>query len=175
MNTGTQVFPIVGSDGVSATSPYGADAHLASLARVYCAVHHGVEGVKWTYDTALALLTHLLHRNSVLSFAALEKQRIVGAFFADIIPRADGNHLTGAEIFVHPGSQGRGVGTKLSIAMFEAARTHFNVKVCDFNFTHEHARTRDWYVRLSMRVAEGITPLSGDLDEALIRLYRHHN
>ena len=124
---------------------------------------------KWTKDSAYEMLSYWLKRNSDLAFLAEDDGEIAGAFFVDVKPWWDGNHLVDGEIFVHPDFQKKGIGTKLLKFMFEYAIKEYNVIRWD-TYTIKGKYPLDWYKSLGFNEIEEWAMISADISEVLKRL-----
>lgn len=100
---------------------------LKKLAEIYVTVYDAVDiGEHWSPKAAEELLAYWLKKQPDLAFVAQSKGELVGAFVAGVKPWWDGFHLTDGEIFVRPDFQKKGVGTKLSIALYAKALEKYN-------------------------------------------------
>jgi ribosomal protein S18 acetylase RimI-like enzyme len=144
---------------------------LPSLARIYAEVYrHFDVGEKWTDETALQLLSYWLKRNKDLCFVACEEAKVIGAFFADVKPWWDGNHLVDGEVFVAVDYQKKKVGTKLSIHLYEEAIKQDNVVSFDTYTFRLNGHPLDWYKSQGFKEVNEWVMISGNVKEALKKL-----
>ncbi|MDP9195807.1 MAG: GNAT family N-acetyltransferase [Pseudomonadota bacterium] len=141
---------------------------LDELARVYAAVYgHFQVGEKWTPETALRLLEYWFRRNPELCFTAFAGDRPVGAFFADVKPWWDGNHLVDGEVFVHPDFQKQDIGRQLSIRLYETALEKYQVTSFDTYTFRNNGHPLSWYRKQGFAEVTEWSLISGDVRQAL--------
>lgn len=144
---------------------------LPVLAHLYVKTYDNFDvGEKWDKATALQLLTYWLKKQPDLAFLAETDGIVSGAFFAAIKPWWDGAHLIDGELFVDPGMQKRGVGSELSVRMFEEAKAKHGAKVWDTYTFRNSKHPLSWYANLGFNEIREWVMISGNLDEALKRL-----
>lgn len=144
---------------------------LEILAELYVKTYeHFDVGERWEKPAALELLKYWLDRQPDLAFLAETDGAISGAFFAAVKPWWDGAHLVDGELFVDPNLQKRGVGTQLSIKMFEEAIEKHGAHVWDTYTFRNSVHPLSWYKSLGFDEIEEWIMISGDLEGALKKL-----
>lgn len=144
---------------------------LIKLAEIYCIAYNSLNiGENWDDKSALKLLQHFYKEQADLFFVAEEKGKIVGGVVALLKPWWDGNRLTDGEIFVHPNSQGKGIGTQLIKRLFSEALKKYNAISWD---THTHKIYKNplrWYKNMGFKEIENWIMITGNIKEILKKL-----
>lgn len=147
------------------------DKDIEKLADIYVATYeHFDVGERWSRESAADLLRYWLKRQPDLAFLAEEDNNIVGAFFAAVKPWWDGAHLVDGELFTSPELQKRGIGSELSMRMFEEAIEKHGAKVWDTYTFRNSDHPLSWYKSLGFQEIEEWVMISGSLEEALKKL-----
>ena len=147
------------------------EVDLSVLAQVYTKTYEAFDvGERWTEASALELLRYWFKRQPELAFLAEENGKILGGFFAAIKPWWDGVHLVDGELFVHPEHQKKGVGTLLSRRMFTEAIEKYQATVWDTYTFKNTIHPLSWYQSLGFSENKDWVMISGDLQEALLKL-----
>lgn len=151
-------------------------ADLTTLASIYVRVYEDFDvGERWGDQAAHRLLAHYLHRRPDLALLAHERGpggRLLGAFFADVKPWWDGNHLTEGEVFVDPADQGKGVGSALLTAVFAEAVDRYGVTMWEATTFAHHSFPMSWYRTLGFEQITEWVLMGGEVAPALERLRR---
>ncbi|MFH0869877.1 MAG: GNAT family N-acetyltransferase [archaeon] len=144
---------------------------LKELSRLYVKVYVCFDvGERWDIKSAHALLLHWFKRQPDLCFVAELKGRLAGAFVTGIKPWCDGNHLFDGEVFVDPDVQAKGIGTELSIAVYEKAVKKYKAVCFEATTFKLKKHPLSWYKSLGFKEVDYLTLISGDLKEALGKL-----
>lgn len=144
---------------------------LTPLSKVYTLVYKKFDiGEKWNDKTSKKLLTYWLDKQPDLAFVAELDGQVVGGFVAGIKPWWDGNHMSDGEVFVHPDYQKRGIATKLSIALYEAALKKYKVVSFDAYTFKKTKFPLSWYLSQGFLQNEDWTMISGDVSYILSKL-----
>lgn len=143
---------------------------LEKLAAIYEEVFRVFDvGEEWTKEAAYKLLKYYFDRYPDLAFVAEYDGKVVGAFFADVRPWWDGDHLVDGEIFVHPDYQKRGVGTELMKIMFKTAIDKYGVVGWDA-ITFKGEYPLEWYKKLGFEESKSWIVFGGDVRKVLKKL-----
>ncbi len=141
---------------------------LPILAELFVKTYdHFDVGEKWNVQSALDLLQYWFNRQNDLAFLSESEGVISGAFFASVKPWWDGMHLVDGEIFVDPDLQKKGIGSKLSVVMFEQAIEKYAAKVWDTYTFRNSEHPLSWYKKMGFKEIDEWVMISGDIDEAL--------
>lgn len=142
---------------------------LDTLAEIYTKVYSSDVfdvGERWTKRTAYELLFYWLKRNSELAFLVEDEKKIIAAFFIDVKPWWDGNHLVDGELFVLPEYQKKGIGSKLMKHMLDYAVNMHNVVKCD-TYTVKGKYPLKWYESLGFTEIKEWSMISVDIKEIM--------
>src|SRR3989344_6935492 len=123
---------------------------LDTLAEIYTKVYSSDVfdvGERWTKRTAYELLFYWLKRNSELDFLMEDEKKIIAAFFIDVKPWWDGNHLVDGELFILPEYQKKEIEYQLMKFMLDYAIKMHNVVKYD-TYTFKNKSTLTWYESL---------------------------
>jgi len=146
---------------------------LPRLAKIFVQVYTVFDvGEHWTIGSAQQLLSYWLKKQPDLAFVAECDGRAVGAFVAGIKPWWDGNHLSDGELFVHPAYQKKGIGTKLSIVLYQKAWKKYKVVSFDAYTFKKTKFPLSWYKSLGFEVNSDWVMISGDLKKILPKLMK---
>ncbi|MBS3165839.1 GNAT family N-acetyltransferase [Candidatus Woesearchaeota archaeon] len=141
---------------------------LLPLAKIYVRVYDNFNvGEKWNENAAQQFLFYCFQRQPDLSLVAVADKRVVGAFFADVKPWCDGNHLVDGELFVDPEYQRQGIGTALQIVMYKKAIKKYNAKVAEGITFRDKPFPLSWYKHLGFKEVKNRVIIQGNLSKAL--------
>jgi ribosomal protein S18 acetylase RimI-like enzyme len=144
---------------------------LPALADLYVKTYEDFDvGEKWDTSSSLELLKYWFDRQPDLAFLAEWDGKICGAFFVAVKPWWDGAHLVDGELFVDPEMQKMGIGSKLSIRIFEEAISKYNAKVWDTYTFRNSKHPLSWYKSLGFEEIKEWVMICGNLENALKRL-----
>lgn len=147
------------------------ETDLEPLANVYVDVYTAFDvGESWDTKSAQKMLRFWYEYFPDLALVATHEGKAIGAFLAGVKPWCDGNHLIDGEIFVHPNHQKRGVGSRLTKAMFERAREKYGAVAWDTYTFRGFEHPVSCYKKLGFKELEEWVMISGNIEEALKRL-----
>lgn len=147
------------------------EADIEVLSRIYAKVYEDFDvGEKWTVESSRELLSYWYKRQPDLCLVAEIEGKMIGAFVAGIKPWHDGNHLVDGEIFIATEYQKQGIGTVLSIAMYEKALKNYNAVCFDAITFKDKEFPLSWYLSQGFEEIKNWTIISGNLKKVLNRL-----
>jgi GNAT superfamily N-acetyltransferase len=144
------------------------ESDFSTLGKIYVDVYeHFDVGERWDVESAVSLIRYWYERQPDLAFVAEIDSIIVGAFIAGVKPWWDGNHLVDGELFVSPAHQSSGVGTQLSITLYETALEKYKVVSFDtYTFKNTEFPLK-WYESQGFEVNSEWVLIAGDVKQAV--------
>jgi len=146
---------------------------IKPLSEIYTKTYtHFDVGEKWTIKSSYNLMSYWYKRQPDLCLVAELSGKPIGAFVAGIKPWYDGNHLVDGEIFVDPECHKKGIGTLLSIAMYNKALKKYKAVCFDATTFKNKKFPLSWYKSHGFKEVKNLTIITGDLEEVLNQLQK---
>ncbi|MBU1245743.1 MAG: GNAT family N-acetyltransferase [Nanoarchaeota archaeon] len=144
---------------------------IKELAKIYSQTYtKKYSGEKWTTKQAEKYLNHMLKKQPDLAFLAEIDGKIVGGYFASVVPWSDGNHLVNGDIFVHPDYQKSGAGLELGKALYSKAVKKYNcVKSESITFKNKKFPL-SWHEKRGFKVSKDLIFIEGNTKDMLKRM-----
>ena len=143
---------------------------LDKLAEIFTEVYAKFDvGERWNKKAAYSMLSYWIKKSPDLCFLGEYDGRIVGAFCTCVKPWWDGNHLSDAELFVHPDYQKKRIGTELLKFVLDYTIKKYQVVSFDA-FTFRGKYPLKWYEKIGFKEIKEWAMISCSPSEVLKKL-----